>query len=44
MQTLDPTTLDPDAIEEERLAKGITFSLLIPARGPDADSGSPRRR
>ena len=36
MHTLDPTTLDPDAIEEDRLAKGITFSLLIPARGPDS--------
>ena len=36
MQTLDPTTLDLDAIEEDRLAKGITLSLLIPARGPES--------
>ncbi|OHV32622.1 MULTISPECIES: hypothetical protein [Pseudofrankia] len=36
MQTLDPTTLDLDAIEEDRLARGITLSLLIPARGPES--------
>ncbi|MBX6390354.1 MAG: hypothetical protein IRZ08_15410 [Frankia sp.] len=36
MQTLDPTTLDLDAIEVDRLAKGITLSLLIPARGPES--------
>jgi hypothetical protein len=36
VRTLDPTTLDLDAIEVDRLAKGITLSLLIPARGPEA--------
>jgi hypothetical protein len=36
VHTLDPTTLDLDAIEEDRFAKGITLSLLIPARGPDS--------
>ena len=36
VRTLDPTTLDLDAIEEDRFAKGITLSLLIPARGPES--------
>ncbi|MBL7499910.1 hypothetical protein I6A84_06960 [Frankia sp. CNm7] len=38
MHTLDPTTLDLDALEEDRLAKGITLSVLIPARGPESAS------
>ncbi len=36
VRTLEPTTLDIDAIEVDRLTKGITLSLLIPARGPEA--------
>ncbi|WP_250287316.1 MULTISPECIES: hypothetical protein [unclassified Frankia] len=36
MRTLDPITLDLDAIEAGKLANGITLSLLIPARGPEA--------
>ncbi|KPM50508.1 hypothetical protein CcI49_24530 [Frankia sp. CcI49] len=36
MRTLEPTTLDLDAIEVDKLNRGVTLSLLIPARGPEA--------
>lgn len=36
MRTLEPTTLDLDAIEVDKYSKGITLSLLVPARGPEA--------
>ncbi|WP_322749972.1 MULTISPECIES: hypothetical protein [unclassified Frankia] len=36
MRTLEPETLDLGAIEVDKLANGITLSLLIPARGPEA--------
>ncbi len=36
MRTLEPISLDLDTIEVDKLAKGITLSLLIPARGPEA--------
>jgi len=36
VRTLEATTLDLDNIEAAKLSKGITLSLLIPARGPEA--------
>ena len=36
MRTLEPASLDLDAVEVDKLTKGITLSLLIPARGAEA--------
>jgi hypothetical protein len=36
VRTLEPNTLDLDSIEVDKLTKGITLSLLIPARGAEA--------